>query len=126
MEEKKYTKYSNIRINYKLWMSSETGDAIIDDEKWQLLIAIEKQGSLKAASDTMGISYRKGWGDLKKIEDILGFSVIEKHRGGKDGGVTYLTEEGTKLIQKYIAFRAEFQEGVDLIIKKFKKNLKQS
>jgi molybdate transport system regulatory protein len=125
MEEKKYTKYSNIRINYKLWMSSETGDAIIDDDKWQLLIAIQKHGSLKAASDVMRISYRKVWGDLKKIEEILGFPVIEKHRGGKDGGVTYLTEEGEKLISKYIEFRGEFQEAVDLIIKKFKKNLKQ-
>jgi molybdate transport system regulatory protein len=125
MEEKKYTRYSNIRINYKLWMSSESGDAIIDDDKWQLLIAIQKHGSLMAASEVMGISYRKVWGDLKKIEEILGFSVIEKHRGGKDGGVTYLTEEGTRLIKEYIEFRAEFQEAVDLIIKKFKKKLKQ-
>jgi molybdate transport system regulatory protein len=125
MEEKKYTKYSNIRINYKLWMSSENGDAIIDDDKWQLLIAIQKHGSLMAASDVMKISYRKVWGDLKKIEEILGFSILEKHRGGKDGGVTYLTEEGTRLIKEYIEFRAEFQEAVDLIIKKFKKKLKQ-
>ncbi|MEI6852760.1 MAG: LysR family transcriptional regulator [Bacteroidota bacterium] len=124
MEEKKYTRYSNIRINYKLWMSSETGDAIIDDDKWQLLIAIQKHGSLKAASDVMDISYRKVWGDLKKIEEILGFSIIEKHRGGKDGGVTYLTEEGAKLIRDYIEFRAEFQDAVDTIIKKFKKKLK--
>jgi molybdate transport system regulatory protein len=125
VEEKKYTRYSNIRINYKLWMSSENGDSILDDDKWQLLIAIQKHGSLMAASDVMKISYRKVWGDLKKIEEILGFSILEKHRGGKDGGVTYLTEEGTRLIKEYIEFRAEFQEAVDLIIKKFKKKLKQ-
>ena len=124
MKEEKYSKYSNIRINYKLWMSSETGDSIIDDDKWQLLIAIQKYGSLKAASDHMDMSYRKVWGDLKKIEEILGFTVIEKHRGGKDGGVTYITEDGNKLIEKYIEFRAEFQDAVDTIIKKFKKNLK--
>jgi len=124
MTEGKYSRYSNIRINYKFWMSSETGDAIIDDDKWQLLIAIQKLGSLKAASDEMKISYRKVWGDLKKVEEILGFAVIDKHRGGKDGGVTYLTEEGVKLIQNYIDFRAEFQVAVDAIIKKFKKNLK--
>lgn len=124
MEQEKYTRYSNIRINYKLWMSSETGLSIIDDEKWQLLIAIEKHGSLKAASDIMGISYRKVWGDLKKIEEILGFSILEKHRGGKDGGVTYLTDEGIRLIKSYIEFRAEFQDAVDLVIKNFKKNLK--
>ena len=106
-------------------MSSENGDSILDDDKWQLLIAIQKHGSLMAASDVMKISYRKVWGDLKKIEEILGFSILEKHRGGKDGGVTYLTEEGTRLIKEYIEFRSEFQEAVDLIIKKFKKKLKQ-
>ena len=42
MDEKTYTKYSNIRINFTLWMSSEDGDSIIDDQKWQLLIAIQK------------------------------------------------------------------------------------
>ncbi len=124
-EEKTYTKYSNIRINFKLWMSSEDGDSIIDDQKWQLLIAIQKHGSLMAASEVMGISYRKVWGDLKNIEEILGFAVVDKHRGGKDGGVTYITEEGEKLIQNYIEFRAEFQDAVDLVIKKFKKKLKE-
>ncbi|MEI6123485.1 MAG: ModE family transcriptional regulator [Bacteroidota bacterium] len=124
MEDKKYAKYSNIRINYKLWMSSEKGDAIIDDDKWQLLIAIQKHGSLKAASDVTEVSYRKAWGDLKKIEEILGFTIIEKHRGGKAGGVTYITDDGAKLIKNYLEFRAEFQNAVDLIIIKFKKNLK--
>ena len=124
MEDIKYTRYSNIRINYKLWMSSEKGDAIIDDDKWQLLIAIHKHGSLKAASEIRKVSYRKVWGDLKKIEEILGFQIIDKYRGGKDGGVTYVTDEGLKLIQNYIEFRAEFQEAVDVVIKKFKKKLK--
>ena len=78
-----------------------------------------------AASEVMGISYRKVWGDLKNIEEILGFAVVDKHRGGKDGGVTYITEEGEKLIQNYIEFRAEFQDAVDLVIKKFKKKLKE-
>lgn len=124
MEDSKYTRYSNIRINYKLWMSSEEGDAIIDDDKWKLLIAIKKHGSLKAASEVMEVSYRKVWGDLKKIEEILGFKIIEKFRGGKDGGFTYLTDEGTKLIQNYIEFRSEFQDAVDIVIKNFKKKLK--
>ena len=124
MEDSKYTRYSNIRINYKLWMSSEEGDAIIDDDKWKLLIAIKKHGSLKAASEVMEVSYRKVWGDLKKIEEILGFKIIEKFRGGKDGGFTYLTDEGSKLIQNYIEFRSDFQNAVDTVIKNFKKKLK--
>ena len=108
MTEGKYSRYSNIRINYKFWMSSETGDAIIDDDKWQLLIAIQKLGSLKAASDEMKISYRKVWGDLKKVEEILGFAVIDKHRGGKDGGASSLTDEGIQIVELFEKFHASF------------------
>jgi molybdate transport system regulatory protein len=126
MENQKFVKYSNIRINYKLWMSSETGDAIIDDDKWHMLISIQQLGSLKAAADKEKISYRKAWGDIRKMESILEFQLVEKHRGGKSGGVTILTDEGTRLINAYVKFRAEFQQNVDETIKKFKKDLKQA
>jgi molybdate transport system regulatory protein len=125
MQDPKFVKYSNIRINYKLWMSSETGDAIIDDDKWHMLISIQQHGSLMAASITEKISYRKAWGDIRKMESILGFQLVEKHRGGKSGGITILTEEGARLIDAYVKFRAEFQQNVDETIKKFKKVLKQ-
>jgi len=125
MENNKIEKYSNIRINYKLWMSSENGAAIIDDDKWQMLISIQKLGSLKAAADKENISYRKAWGDIRKMEMILGFQLVEKHRGGKSGGVTILTGEGLRLTEAYIRFHEEFQKNVDETIKKFKKLLKQ-
>lgn len=125
MENKKIAKYSNIRINYKLWMSSETGDSIIDDDKWHMLISIQQLGSLKAAADKEKISYRKAWGDIRKMESILDFPLVEKHRGGKSGGLTILTEEGLRLIDAYVKFRAEFQQNVDSTIKNFKKYLKQ-
>ena len=106
-------------------MSSENGDAIIDDDKWQMLISIQKLGSLKAAADNENISYRKAWGDIRKMEAILGFQLVEKHRGGKSGGVTILTNEGTRLTAAYISFHEEFQRNVDETIRKFKKILKQ-
>ncbi|HPI31608.1 MAG TPA: LysR family transcriptional regulator [Bacteroidales bacterium] len=125
MNHDKYVKYSNIRINYKIWMADETGDAIIDDDKWQMLISIRELGSLKAAADKQKISYRKAWGDIRHMEAILGFQLVEKHRGGKSGGVTILTDEGLRLTEAYVQFRAEFQRNVDHIIKDFKKLLKK-
>ncbi|HOY31588.1 MAG TPA: LysR family transcriptional regulator [Bacteroidales bacterium] len=125
MGDKTFDKYSNIRINYKLWMSSQTGDAIIDDDKWKMLISIQELGSLMAAANNEKISYRKAWGDIRKMEAILGFRLVEKHRGGKSGGITILTNEGVRLINSYVRFRAEFQQNVDETIKKFKKELKQ-
>lgn len=124
MTQEKFPKYSNIRIDYKIWMSSGDGLEIMDDGKWKLLIAIHEHGSLAAAAGQCGVSYRKAWGDLKKAEAFLGFQIIEKHRGGKSGGTTALTPDGKLLIMAYIQFRKEFQESVHQSIIHFKKALK--
>lgn len=124
MDSEKFSKYSNIRIDYKIWMSSCDGLEIMDDGKWKLLIAIQEEGSLAAAACKCAISYRKAWGDLKNAEAFLGFQIIEKHRGGKDGGTTALTPDGKLLITAYKKFRSEFQLSVHQCIKEFKKALK--
>jgi len=125
MTEKKYSRYSNINLHYSIWMTTESGENVISDERMQLLSAIKEHGSLRAAALQMNISYRKAWGDLKATEKFLGFSLIEKHRGGKDGGSTILTDEGIRLIDAYQVFRGEFQEAVNKVIIGFKKTLKQ-
>ena len=93
--------HTNIELNYKLWLSSKEGEGIMGDGKWLLLKTIEKNGSLKLASEILGISYRKAWGDIKKAENLLGFKLIEKFRGGKDGGKSILTSDGSKIINAY-------------------------
>lgn len=125
MTENKYRRYSNINLHYSIWMTTESGENVISDERMQLLTSIKTEGSLMAAAQKMGISYRKAWGDLKATEKFLGFSLIEKHRGGKDGGSTLLTEEGIRLIDAYQVFRNDFQDAVNKVIIKFKKTLKQ-
>ena len=104
--------FINIRFNYKIWLSTTDGISLLGDGKWKILKAIEEHGSLKAATDSLGITYRRTWGDLKKIEIELGFQLLEKSRGGKDGGKTYLTAQGKLLVEAF----DEFHEKVDLIM----------
>ena len=75
---------------FKLWFSTADSEGVFGDGKWRLLKAIDDKGSLKKAAESLGISYRKAWGDLKKAESCLGTRLIEKIRGGKDGGKTIL------------------------------------
>jgi molybdate transport system regulatory protein len=126
MESEKFNKYSNITLHYKFWMSNKDGEHAIGDGRLQLLMAIHELGSLRAAAEKLEISYRKAWGDLEVTEEILGFPLIEKKRGGKDGGTTTLTEDGRILISAYAEFRKEFQETINNSIIKFKKTLKNS
>jgi molybdate transport system regulatory protein len=121
MEEQKY---SNIRVNYRVWLSTHEGREILGDEEWRLLGYIAETGSLKAAADEMKISYRKAWGDLRDAEQKLGFSLIEKVRGGEQGGSSTLTDEGTRLINAYRELHQNFQGAVEEYIIQFKKTLK--
>ncbi len=98
---------------FKLWLSA-SGEGVFGHGKWQLLAAIERKGSLRAAADSLGISYRKAWGDLRKTETILGIALLERHRGGSEGGETSLTKEGKKWLDEYTRFQDEVQKKVDM------------
>ena len=97
---------------FKLWLSSEEVEGAFGDGKWRLLKAIDRTGSLRAATESLGISYRKAWGDLRKAEKGLGVQLIEKHRGGQGGGDTVLTEAGKQWVAAYGRFRREVEEAV--------------
>jgi molybdate transport system regulatory protein len=119
------TKYSNVRIQYRIWIESESGSDVLDDQCWQLLKGIEEFKSLTKASAALGISYRKAWGALRKAERLLGFPLVEKHRGGSHGGITFLNEEGERFIHSYNEFHKEFGAATKPSIVKLKRSLKE-
>lgn len=114
---------SEITPKFKMWLSTKDAEGVFGDGKWRLLKAVEEKGSLKAASDYLGISYRKAWGDLKKAEACLGIKFIEKIRGGQHGGSTVLTPEGLRWIKAYGRFRREIENKVDKSFVKLEKTL---
>ena len=91
----------NIRLHYKIWLADASGKGILGNGKWQMLKLIEEKGSLKAACDQLGYTYRRTWGNIKKIEQLLGFALLEKHRGGAEGGSMSLTHEGKQLVKAF-------------------------
>lgn len=102
----------------KMWLSSTDSKGVFGDGKWRLLGAIERTGSLKAACEVLGISYRKAWGDLKKAQTFLGTTFLEKHRGGAGGGNTLLTPQGRKWLKAYSKFRRDVERAVERSYKK--------
>lgn len=120
------SKYTNLRLQYKIWFTDETGAGLLGDGKWKILKAIDEAGSLTAACDKLGITYRRTWNDLKSIEKRLGFSLLEKNRGGIDGGSTSLTVEGQRLIRAFDLFHEKMdgimQDHFKLLIKELTLN----
>jgi molybdate transport system regulatory protein len=114
-----------IFLNYKLWLSSVTGEGIMEEERYKLLRLIMEKGSLKAAADEMKISYRKAWGDLKKAESLLGYKLIIRQRGGRSGGQSYLTEKALKLLEAYDVLHIKMDDAVEKAYEEFKNKTKK-
>lgn len=112
-------KLPEIQVHYKVWLSLKNGDGILGDGKWRLLKAIEEYGSISKAAVHLKISYRKAWGDLRKMEQLLGIPVIEKHRGGQAGGNSVITEEGLYIIKAYTRFHNELENSFRHSFEKF-------
>ena len=115
--------FDKIKFNYKIWLSTQDDQGIMGDGKWKILKAIDQYGSLRAATEKLGITYRRTWGDLKKIEEILGLNLLEKNRGGKDGGNTSLTEEGQKLVKAFDSFHQKIDKVMDEAFAEFKEEI---
>jgi molybdate transport repressor ModE-like protein len=115
----KGSKYYDIFLKQQLQLVTKEDDIVINEEGFTLLTIIQKEQSIVAAAREMGISYRKAWGLLRGIEYVLGLQLVGKHRGGKEGGKTLLTQEGTDLTEAYINLKKDLDLAVHDTVKTF-------
>lgn len=89
-----------IEVRSKVWFT--IGDnPIMGQGRRDLLLYIDRFGSISAASREMGISYRKAWSSIQVMEEHLGRRLIMRARGGRGGGAAFLTEVAKDLIATY-------------------------
>jgi len=112
-------KYYDVFLKYRLWLCTKNGEGILGDGRLALLREINKTGSLKSAAENLRISYRKAWGNVKQAEELLGFKLVKKQRGGKDGGNSQLSPEGQLLLEAYEELKIDFNKSIKKITKKF-------
>ena len=101
-----------MEIKSKLWIESE-GKPVFGRGRRFLLEAIDRYGSINHTAKEINISYRKAWGYIKAMEERLGFKLIERQTGGKNGGGAILTEDAREFLKKYELLERGIQELVD-------------
>jgi molybdate transport system regulatory protein len=74
-----------MEIKAKFWIENN-GEVVLGGGKADLLLAVDRLGSIQRAADEFGMSYRHAWGSIKKIEQRAGFKVLNTKLGRKDGG----------------------------------------
>lgn len=71
-----------------------------------LLRGIEENGSLNKTAKNLHMAYSKAWSMIKKVEEGLGFQLIERYgaRGSK------LTEDGKKFLDLYEQYEKDVED----------------
>lgn len=69
-----------------------------------LLYLIADTQNMRIACSNSGIAHSKAWDMINRLELNLGYSVVERQRGGKAGGSTKLTQQGTDFLVAYHEF----------------------
>jgi molybdate transport system regulatory protein len=121
-------KMDHLRLNYKIWLETTGHVGILGDKKCELLRAIDETGSLNDAMKKLGLTYRKTWDNLKRIEQELGFPLIIPTRGGAEGGNTVLTLEARIIIAAFEKFHSQYDtiinQGFETILRELKQEIK--
>lgn len=89
----------------KIMFLDDSGEKFFGEGPARLLRGVEATGSLRAAAMSMDMAYTKALKLIRNGEKALGFPLIRRFTGGKDGGGSYLTEEGKEWLQRYEDYR---------------------
>ncbi|MCK4717792.1 MAG: NUDIX domain-containing protein [Thermoplasmata archaeon] len=83
-----------------LRLHSEKG-FLASEGRIRLLELVDLEGSIRAAAESMKMSYRHAWGMLKKMEETIGTPLLVSERGGKSGGKSSLTPDAKRMVEFY-------------------------
>jgi molybdate transport system regulatory protein len=83
----------------------QVGDLTVGPRDVALLLAIDDQRSLNAAAEALGRSYSRAHGRVTDLESELG-PLVERQRGGAEGGGSELTPAARTLLAKYTRLQA--------------------
>ncbi|MCI9440114.1 MAG: NTP transferase domain-containing protein [Ruminococcus sp.] len=76
-----------------------------------LLKQIDSLGSVKEACARTGISYSKGWKMIRSAEEELGYNIVGRQTGGKNGGAAFLTDKGKRLLLLFEEYEAKVEKA---------------
>ncbi len=76
----------------------------------QLLKAVEKHRSLRAAAASMSMAYSKAWSIVRAAEQGFGCKLLRSTIGGSGGGGAQLTDEARQIMEAYETYCARLNE----------------
>ena len=98
-------------LHPKLSIRLYTSDKCFGPGIAHILCLVRECGSLRGAAGAMNMSYSKAWKTLCRCEELLGFELLHRSAGGKNGGGATLTQEAERLLELYQEYCCQVEES---------------
>jgi molybdate transport system regulatory protein len=92
--------------------------------KAALLDGIANTGSISRAAKQMGMGYRQAWAMIDSMNAQFVAPLVERTKGGSDGGGTKLTTLGVEVLQRYKTMEKKAIKAIEKDARDFEKLLK--
>jgi molybdate transport repressor ModE-like protein len=79
----------------------------------EILLSVDRTGSIKQAATDLGKSYRYVWGRIKDAEAVLGYRLVETQVGGKYAHRSSLSLEARRLVDAFLKMRNRMKQVVE-------------
>jgi molybdate transport system regulatory protein len=101
-------KKAAFKVNGSLWIEGD-GQRFFGPGPADLLELIQKTGSISKAAKGMGMSYKKAWEIVSRINGMAARPFVVTSIGGEDGGGSTISEEAKEMIAWYRDLRERFR-----------------
>lgn len=85
----------------------------IGAERIALLEALGELGSIRAAAERAGLSYKTAWDAVQALNNLFEAPLVVARAGGKQGGAAELTDSGRALIAAFHRVESDLAQVVD-------------
>ncbi|HKR64431.1 MAG TPA: LysR family transcriptional regulator [Thermoanaerobaculia bacterium] len=96
---------------------------VLGPGKADLLDAIARSGSIRAAAEELEMSYMRAWTLVRTMNAAFRSPLVEKVRGGSAQGGAQLTARGRAVLKLYRAMEKKAEKSVEELWRKMKKEL---
>lgn len=101
-----------------LHMKLEQESAFFSARLKLLLYLLADTNNMRTSCAYSGIAHSKAWDMINRLEQHLGYTVVERQRGGRSGGSTRLTQQGQDFLTAYHEFEQTVHQFTQAEFKK--------
>lgn len=110
-----------VRPRFRIYRGAEIA---IGPGKEELLMAIERTGSIRSAAARLKMSYMRAWKLVRTMNECFRSPLVEAVRGGRHSGGACLTPVGRRVLDLYLKLEKDSLAATRATWKKILKELK--